>query len=92
VSSQKTKSLTLTPVNLPLAVAQLATFATYGIVAKVQGSGGFSVSQATTALSLINLLIAPTMQLLLAIPDTYASIGCLDRIQDFLRQPNLVGE
>jgi hypothetical protein len=89
---RKTTKLTIAVVNTPIIVAQLATFATYAIVAKVQGSGGLSVSQATTALSLIILLIIPLMSLLLAIPDTYASIGCLNRVQDFLRQPNRVGE
>lgn len=62
------------------------------MVAKVQGSDGLSVSQATTALSLINLLITPLIHLLLAVPDTFASIGCLYRVQDFLRRPNIVGE
>lgn len=62
------------------------------MVAKVQGSDGLSVSQATTALSLINLLIAPLIHLLLAVPDTFASIGCLYRAQDFLRRPSIVGE
>ncbi|RAH74153.1 multidrug resistance-associated protein [Aspergillus aculeatinus CBS 121060] len=77
-------------VNLPSIVGQLATFAAYGIVAAVNGSGGFHVSQAITSLSLVNLLVNPLQQLLLAIPDTFASIGCLHRIQDFLRQPSRV--
>ncbi|KAJ5356748.1 ABC transporter integral membrane type 1 [Penicillium concentricum] len=77
-------------INLPTIIAQFATFATYAVVAKVQGSNGLSVSQATTALSLINLLISPLMHLLLAVPDTFASIGCLYRVQDFLRRPNIV--
>ncbi|KAJ5178366.1 ABC transporter integral membrane type 1 [Penicillium coprophilum] len=77
-------------INLPTIIAQFATFATYALVAKVQGSEGLSVSQATTALSLINLLISPLMHLLLAVPDTFASIGCLYRVQDFLRRPNIV--
>ncbi|KAH8702423.1 multidrug resistance-associated protein [Talaromyces proteolyticus] len=75
-------------INLPPIVGQLSTFAGYAIVAMVQGSGGLSVSQAITSLSLINLLITPLCSLLLAIPDTFASIGCLHRIQDFLSQPN----
>ncbi|KAJ5200516.1 ABC transporter integral membrane type 1 [Penicillium cf. griseofulvum] len=79
-------------INLPRIIAQFATFATYAVVAKVQGSDGLSVSQATTALSLINLLISPLTHLLLAVPDTFASIGCLYRVQDFLRCPNIVGK
>ncbi|KAI1838945.1 hypothetical protein DTO027I6_3367 [Penicillium roqueforti] len=77
-------------INLPVIIAQFATFATYAVVAKVQGSEGLSVSQATTALSLINLLITPLMHLLLAVPDAFASMGCLYRVQDFLKRPNIV--
>ncbi|CAI7591777.1 unnamed protein product [Penicillium manginii] len=54
-------------------------------VAKIEGSDGIFVAQAVTSLSLINLMIFPLSSLLLAIPDTFASMGCLDRIQDFLR-------
>lgn len=78
--------------NLPTIVGQLATFAGYAIVAMVQGSGGLKVSQAITSLSLVNLLVTPLSNLLLAIPDTFASIGCLNRIQEFLKQPNRPGE
>ncbi|KAE8407397.1 multidrug resistance-associated protein [Aspergillus pseudonomiae] len=77
-------------VNLPTIVGQLATFAGYAIVAMVQGSGGLKVSQAITSLSLVNLLVTPLSNLLLAIPDTFASIGCLTRIQDFLRKPGRI--
>ncbi|KOS41507.1 hypothetical protein ACN38_g7613 [Penicillium nordicum] len=77
-------------INLPTVIAQFATFPTYAVVAKVQGSDGLSVSQATTALSMINLLITPLIHLLLAVPDTFASIGCLYRVQDFLRRPSIV--
>ncbi|KAB8223905.1 P-loop containing nucleoside triphosphate hydrolase protein [Aspergillus novoparasiticus] len=75
-------------VNLPTIVGQLATFAGYAIVTMVQGSSGLKVSQAITSLSLVNLLVTPLSNLLLAIPDTFASIGCLNRIQNFLKQPN----
>ncbi|KAE8393320.1 multidrug resistance-associated protein [Aspergillus alliaceus] len=75
-------------INLPTIVGQLATFTGYAIVARVQGSGGLKVSQAITSLALVNLLVTPLSNLLLAIPDTFASVGCLHRVQDFLRQPN----
>ncbi|KZF23306.1 multidrug resistance-associated protein [Xylona heveae TC161] len=74
--------------NLPQILGPLATFAAYAIVAKVQGSDGLSVSQAVTSLSLVNLLITPLRGLLLAIPNTFASIGCLHRVQNFLRLRN----
>lgn len=79
-------------VNLPTVFGQLATFTAYAIVAKVQGSDGLSVSQAVTSLSLINLMITPLSSLLLAIPDTFASMGCLDRIQEFLRHTKRLGK
>lgn len=76
---------------MPNVFGQLATFAAYAIVAKIQGSDGIFVAQAVTSLSLINLMIFPLSSLLLAIPDTFASMGCLDRIQDFLRHSKRLG-
>ncbi|EEA22370.1 ATP-dependent bile acid permease, putative [Talaromyces marneffei ATCC 18224] len=73
-------------VNLPPIVGQLLTFAGYVIVAKVQSSGNLSISQAIISLSLINLLITPLYSLLLAIPDIFALIACLHRIQDFFNR------
>ncbi|KAE8401753.1 P-loop containing nucleoside triphosphate hydrolase protein [Aspergillus pseudonomiae] len=51
---------------------------------RLEGSSAFSVSQAITSLSLINLLLTPLRDLLFAIPDTFLSIECLDRVQNFL--------
>lgn len=50
----------------------------------MEGSSVFSVSQAITSLSLINLLLTPLQDLLFAIPDAFSSIKCLDRVQNFL--------
>ncbi|KAB8254561.1 P-loop containing nucleoside triphosphate hydrolase protein [Aspergillus pseudonomiae] len=50
---------------------------------RLEGSSA-SVSQAITSLSLINLLLTPLRDLLFAIPDTFVSIECLDRVQNFL--------
>ncbi|PWY88307.1 multidrug resistance-associated protein [Aspergillus heteromorphus CBS 117.55] len=85
---RRVQSARICMVNLPQIVGQLGTFGAYAIVAKVQGSGGLSVSQAITSLSLINLLINPLRILMRAIPDTFASMGCLHRVEDFLRQTN----
>ncbi|KAH8889119.1 putative ABC transporter [Thozetella sp. PMI_491] len=73
-------------INLPPVLGQLAAFAAYAIVAKIQGAGTLSVTQAVTSLALIDLLISPLQYLLMAIPDTFSSLGCLSRIQDFLRR------
>lgn len=36
-------------------------------------------------------MITPLSYLLMAIPDAYASMGCLNRIQDFLKNPSRLG-
>lgn len=79
-------------VNSPIIIGQFATLAAYAIVALVQDSGPLAVNQAITSLSLISLMITPLSYLLLAIPDTFASIGCLHRIQDFLKNQNRLGK
>lgn len=71
-------------VNSPIIFGQLVTLAAYAILALLQGSGGLAVNEAITSLSLRSLMITPLSYLLMAIPDTYASVGCLNRIQDFL--------
>ncbi|KAK6835366.1 hypothetical protein RU639_001813 [Aspergillus parasiticus] len=71
-------------VYLPLILGQLSAFTAYAIAARLEGSSVFSVSQAITSLSLINLLFTPLHDLLFAIPNNFSSIGCLDRVQDFL--------
>ncbi|PYH92309.1 multidrug resistance-associated protein [Aspergillus ellipticus CBS 707.79] len=85
---RQVQTIRICMVNLPQIVGQLGTFAAYAIVAKVQGSGGLSVSQAITSLSLINLLIDPLRMLMHSIPATFSSMGCLHRVEDFLRHPN----
>ncbi|CAG8303457.1 unnamed protein product [Penicillium salamii] len=85
---RRLQSIRICMVNSPIIVGQLVTFAAYAILSLVQGSGGLPVSKAITSLSLISLMITPLSYLLMAIPDTYASIGCLDRIQEFLMSPS----
>ncbi|KAJ6022230.1 hypothetical protein N7540_007734 [Penicillium herquei] len=82
---RRIQSIRVCMINAPLAIGQLATLAAYAIVALLEGSGGLAVNQAITSLSLISLMITPLGNLMLAIPDTFASIGCLYRIQDFLK-------
>lgn len=75
---------------MPEFLGQFAVFAAYGIAAHVRGTGGLSVSETATTLSLVNLLLVPLRNLLSAIPDTFSSISCLQRIQEFLvRDPLL---
>ncbi|KAJ5554087.1 hypothetical protein N7513_004046 [Penicillium frequentans] len=85
---RKLQSIRICMVNSPLTFGQLVTLAAYAILALLQGSGGLAVNKAITSLSLINLMITPLSYLLMAIPDAYASMGCLNRIQDFLKNPS----
>ncbi|PIG83589.1 hypothetical protein AARAC_011735 [Aspergillus arachidicola] len=81
---QRIQAARVSLVNLPLILGQLSAFAAYAIAARLDGYSVFSVSQAITSLSLINLLLTPLHDLLFAIPNAFSSIGCLDRVQDFL--------
>ncbi|PKY09063.1 putative ABC transporter [Aspergillus campestris IBT 28561] len=85
---RKLQSIRVCMVNSPMIVGQLVTLAAYAILALLQGSGGLAVGKTIMSLSLISLMITPLSYLLMAIPDTYASIGCLNRIQDFLMNPS----
>jgi ABC-type multidrug transport system fused ATPase/permease subunit len=80
---------TLLTVNAPVFLGQFAIFAAYGIAAHLRGTGGLSVSEAVTALSLVNLLLTPLQELVYAIPETFSSMSCLRRIQEFLVQATL---
>ncbi|RMZ47327.1 hypothetical protein CA14_002094 [Aspergillus flavus] len=81
---QRIQAARVSLVNLPLILGPLSAFAAYSIAARLEGSSVFSVSQAITSLSLINLLLTPLQDLLFAIPDAFSSIKCLDRVQNFL--------
>ncbi|KAJ5308895.1 hypothetical protein N7508_004274 [Penicillium antarcticum] len=85
---RRIQSIRVCMVNIPIIIGQFATLAAYAIVALVRESGPLAVNQAITSLSLITLMITPLSYLLLAIPDTFASIGCLHRIQEFLKNQN----
>ncbi|KAJ5218037.1 uncharacterized protein N7498_000136 [Penicillium cinerascens] len=85
---RRIQSIRVCMVNSPIIIGQLATLAAYAIIALLQDSGGLAVNQAITSLALISLMITPLSYLLLAIPDTFASIGCLNRVQDFLKVQN----
>lgn len=65
-------------------LAPAATFGVYAIQAAIRGSEALNTVQAFTSLALISLVSHPASRLLSAIPNTAASIGCFDRIQEFL--------
>ncbi|KAI0814150.1 ABC transporter [Xylaria sp. FL0064] len=70
--------------NMPWALAPPLTFIVYAAQAIMQGKPGIGTTQTFTSLSIITLLTNPAAKLLSAIPSTVASLGCLDRIQNFL--------
>lgn len=71
---------------MPEGITQLLTFATFAIVAQIQGSGRLSVSQAITSLAILDLLGVPLSNLLWGIPRCYSALSCFFRIQDFLKE------
>lgn len=73
--------------NFPDAIAPALTFAVYTGQAIAQGSDSISTTKAFTSLAIITLLTDPVAKLLSAIPNTSASLGCYDRIQQFLLDP-----
>jgi ATP-binding cassette, subfamily C (CFTR/MRP), member 1 len=62
------------------------TFTVYAIAQKVSGTNlsQFSVAQAFTALSLLNVLVQPVMDLTVAWTNLSSALACLDRIQNFI--------
>ena len=70
--------------NIPSAFASAVTFVTFAVQAKVQGSGALNTTQAFTSLALIGLIAGPAARFLSAVPTLTASLGCFDRIQEYL--------
>lgn len=61
-----------------------ATFAVYAIDARLRGHASLDTTKAFTSLALIMLVSQPVSRLLCAIPNAASSIGCFDRIQEYL--------
>jgi ABC-type multidrug transport system fused ATPase/permease subunit len=64
--------------------APAATFSLYALQSYITGANSFDTNKAFTSLALINLVAYPASRLLSAVPNTAASLGCFDRIQEFL--------
>jgi ABC-type bacteriocin/lantibiotic exporter with double-glycine peptidase domain len=73
-------------VNLPNTFNRFLIFVAYAVIAKIRGTEGMSVSQAVTALAALSLLSDPLSGLLGSIPVGWASLGCFNRIQNFLME------
>jgi ATP-binding cassette subfamily C (CFTR/MRP) protein 1 len=61
-----------------------AAFAVYAIDASLRGQASLDTTKAFTSLALIMLVSQPVSRLLCAIPNAASSIGCFDRIQEYL--------
>src|SRR3569833_2547722 len=64
------------------------TFTVYAVAQKLSGGGQFGVVEAFTALSLLNILVQPVMDLTTAWTSLSSALACLDRIQAFLLKEN----
>jgi ATP-binding cassette, subfamily C (CFTR/MRP), member 1 len=70
--------------NTPYNFAPALTFAVFAVEAYLRGSQSLDTVRAFTSLALIGLVSYPAARLLSAVPQVAASLGCFDRIQDFL--------
>lgn len=78
--------------NTPFVFAPAATFSLYALQIYITGSNSLDTNKAFTSLALISLVAYPASRLLSAIPNTAASLGCFDRIHEFLTNPAFIGE
>lgn len=75
---------------MPSIFAGLSLFATYAVVARIDGTEGMSVSQAITSLAAMMVLAQPLIMILYAIPHGWSALGCFARIQEFLNEESHV--
>jgi ATP-binding cassette subfamily C (CFTR/MRP) protein 1 len=62
------------------------------IQANVSGTNQLTTNKAFTSLSIITLITLPAAQLISAIPNTVACLGCFERIQKYLVTPSRVDQ
>ncbi|KAE9373193.1 putative multidrug resistance protein [Stipitochalara longipes BDJ] len=70
--------------NIPKAFAPPVTFIAFAIQAKARGSDSLNLTQAFTSLALIVLVSGPAQGFLSAVPTVAASLGCFERVQEYL--------
>src|ERR1700761_8195970 len=78
------RAVLIAAANIPNVFAPAATFTVYVFQAYLKGSDSLDTVKAFTSLALITLVTYPASRVLSAIPNTARSIGCFDRIQEFL--------
>jgi ATP-binding cassette subfamily C (CFTR/MRP) protein 1 len=77
---------------MPVVLAPAATFAVYAVQAHLRGSESLDTVKAFTSLALIALVSHPASRLLCAVPNVASSLGCFQRIQEFLLAHNPVDQ
>lgn len=77
--------------NAPINMAPVVTFAVYAIIAVFWKNESLLAAQAFTAITLINLLTAPTLLFIQAFPTLIRSVACFDRIQEYCNYTEMSG-
>lgn len=70
--------------NIPWALTPAFTFAIYAGQAVARGQGSIDTVKAFSSLAIIHLLTDPTAKLVSSIPSAASTLGCFERIQQFL--------
>ncbi|PQE21513.1 ABC multidrug transporter protein [Rutstroemia sp. NJR-2017a BVV2] len=71
--------------NITTLCGPAITFIVYILIQRTQDSAILNISQAFTSLSLISLLSAPVSEMVQTIPTFAAAMGCMERIQTYIR-------
>jgi ATP-binding cassette, subfamily C (CFTR/MRP), member 1 len=64
----------------------LVVFASYAVIAKFQGKGSLSTSQAFSSLAILVIFRGPAAQLLYTLPMLISMVGTFERIEKFLQK------
>jgi ATP-binding cassette, subfamily C (CFTR/MRP), member 1 len=74
--------------NIPTAFCAAVTFTAYVVQAHIEGREGLDVTRAFTSMALINLVAVPAGRFLTAFPVLTASLGCFERVQEYMLAPS----
>jgi ATP-binding cassette, subfamily C (CFTR/MRP), member 1 len=68
--------------NLPNIIIPVITFAAFAL----SGQSSLNVTKAFSSLSMLSLITSPIANMIYAIPQLYSSLGCFQRIQEYLQK------
>lgn len=72
--------------NLPGKITPVITFAAFALIARAKGDASLDVSQAFASLSIVALLSDPIGMFIYSVPALLGTLGCFQRIQEYLLQ------